>query len=57
VGTITTNEDVGTSEMGEDSLFEKPSNHSGVISRAGKGFHPFTQIIHSDQDIFVASRG
>jgi len=41
VGTIATNEDVGNFKMGEDDLFEKPSDHSGVIGGASKGFNQF----------------
>ena len=38
VGTIITNENVGDSEMVKDDLFEKPTDHSEVISEASKGF-------------------
>jgi len=41
VGIIITDEDVGDSKMGEDDLFEKPSDHSGVIGGASKGFNQF----------------
>ena len=57
VGIIITDEDVRDSEMGEDDLFKKPSDHLGVISRASKGFHPFGYIIHGEQDKFVTSGG
>jgi len=43
--------------MGEDDLFEKSSNHLGVLGRVRKGFHQFGHIIHGDQDIFVSSGG
>jgi len=57
VGNIVTNKDVRDFEPREDDLFKKPSDHSGVIGRVSKGFHPFGHIIYNDQDIFVALRG
>jgi len=57
LGTIVTNEDVGDSEMVEDNLFEKPSDHSGVIGGASKCFHPLGYVIQSYQDIFVPPEG
>jgi len=56
VGTIVTNEDVGDSKTREDDLFEEPSNHSGVIGGASKGFHPFGHIIYYKQDIPIPTR-
>jgi len=55
VGTIVTNEDMGDSEMGEDNICEEPSNHSGVIGGASKGFHPFGHTIYHDHDVLVPS--
>ena len=57
VGNIVTNEDAGDSDMGEDNLFEKSSDHSRVIGGGSTGFQPFGHIIHDDQDVFVPSGG
>ena len=57
VVSIVTNKDARDAAIGEDELFERPSDHSGVISGASKDFHPFRRIIHNDQDMFIASRG
>jgi len=51
--TLITNDSSRYSKPAKDISPDKFHNNSSIISTSGYGFHPFRNIIHSKQDIYI----